>query len=117
MGTEMMTSDGAGGRFLFPLGTNHKFNGYADAFLTTPVDGLVDSYLWIGTTAFGCDHTATVHYFNTENASAELGWEVDYVAKRPLCESANLLLKGAYLDGKGAQQDVTRASVEINFTF
>jgi len=117
IGTEVMTSDGAGGRFLFPLGTNHRFNGYADAFLTTPVDGLVDSYAWVGTEAFGWNHTATFHCYNTENNRTELGWEVDYVASRKLCDSADLIFKGAYLDGKGPQEDLTRASVEVNFTF
>jgi hypothetical protein len=117
VGAEMMTSDGVGGRFRFPLGTNHKFNGFADAFLTTPVNGLVDTYAWIGTEAIGMKHTLAFHHYRTEEASSDLGWEVDYVASKKLCDSASLLFKGAFLDGKGAQADITRATVEINYTF
>jgi len=116
-GVEMMTSDGDGGRFRFPLGTNHKFNGFADAFLTTPVNGLIDTFLWAGTEAMSFRHVVTAHYFTTEHSRTDLGWEMDYVASRKICDNASFLLKGAWLDGKGAQADVTRASIELNFSF
>lgn len=117
IGAECMTSDGDGGRFLFPLGTNHKFNGFADAFLTTPVDGLIDYYTWVGAKFFGFNHKMAVHYFTTQHDSAELGWEVDYVAVRPIGEHTKVLIKGAYLDGRGVQHDITRASAEVNVSF
>lgn len=116
-GVELMTSDGAGGRFRFPLGTNHKFNGYADAFLTTPFNGLLDSYAWVGTEAIGFKHVVTAHNYRTEQNSTDLGWEIDYVASRKISDNASLLFKGAWLDGKGTQADVTRTSVEMNFSF
>ncbi|NWK55717.1 alginate export family protein [Verrucomicrobiaceae bacterium N1E253] len=117
LGAECMTSDGEGGRFLFPLGTNHKFNGFSDAFLTTPVDGLVDYYSWVGTKFLGFNHTMALHYFTTQHDSSELGWEIDYVAARQIGEYTKVILKGAYLDGKGDQFDITRASAEVNVTF
>ncbi|MGB0775339.1 MAG: alginate export family protein [Akkermansiaceae bacterium] len=116
-GAEIITSDGKGGRFRFPLGTNHKFNGFADAFLTPPAGGLRDYYAWIGTEALGFKHTLTYHHYQTENNSTNLGWELDYVAKRKLFENSNFILKVAHLDGEGTQMDVTRASAEINYSF
>lgn len=115
-GLEVMTSDGKNS-FRFPLGTNHKFNGFADAYLTTPGAGLLDYYAFIGTQAFGMKHKLVVHNFHTQSNSTELGWEIDYVATRKLSENANLLLKGAHLMGQGPQADVTRASAEISYTF
>jgi len=117
VGAEVMTSDGMGGRFRHPLGTNHKFNGFADAFLTTPADGLIDYYGWVGTKALGFNHTLTVHQFHTQHDSMDLGWEIDYVATRKICDSTSILFKAAHLEGEGSQTDVTRASAEINFTF
>lgn len=117
VGAECMTSDGDGGRFVFPLGTNHKFNGFADAFLTTPVDGLLDYYGWVGTKLVGFNHTVSMHYFTTQHDSSELGWEVDYAAARQFGEYTKVIIKGAYLDGKGEQMDIARASAEVNFTF
>ncbi len=117
VGVEVMTSDGAGGRFRFPLGTNHKFNGFADAFLTTPADGLIDVYAWVGTEAIGLKHVVTAHDYRTEHSSTDLGWEIDYVASRKISDNVSLLFKGAWLDGKGRQADVTRATVEMNYSF
>jgi len=117
LGAECMTSDGEGGRFIFPLGTNHKFNGFADAFINTPLDGLLDYYGWVGTKYFGFKHTASLHYFRTQHDSTELGWEIDYVAARKIGEYTKVVIKGAYLDGKDYINDTVRASAEINVSF
>lgn len=117
LGAECMTSDGEGGRFRFPLGTNHKFNGFADAFLTTPFDGLVDYYAFAGTKFLGFNHTLAAHYFTTQHDRSDLGVELDYVAARKIGEYTKLVFKGAYLNGRGTQFDITRASAEVNFSF
>jgi len=115
-GLEVMTSDGTNS-FRFPLGTNHKFNGFADAFLGTPRLGLIDYYAWVGTKALGFSHKLAVHNFHNDSGGAELGWEFDYVAARKIGENAKVILKGAYLNGNGVQRDITRASAEINYSF
>lgn len=115
-GVEVMTSDGRNS-FRFPVGTNHKFNGFADAYLTTRFDGLIDYYAWVGTKALGFTHKLAVHNFHTESGSTELGWEVDYVAGRKIGENAKFILKAAHLMGDGPQRDITRASAEINYSF
>ncbi len=115
-GIEVMTSNGKNS-FRFPLGTNHKFNGFADAYLTTPAAGLIDYYAFVGTKAFGLQHTLIVHNFHTESTSTELGWEFDYVAARKIGDNAKFILKAAHLMGDGPQVDITRASAEINYSF
>jgi len=116
VGVEMMTSDGVG-RFRIPLGTNHKFNGFADAFLTTPANGLVDTYVWVGTKAFGAKHKLALHNFQSEEVSASLGWEIDYVAAKKIYNNTKAVFKFAYLNGDNAQPDTTRASLELNYSF
>ncbi len=117
LGFERMTSDAGAGRFRMPLGTNHAFNGYADAFLTVPVGGLVDYYGWIGTKAFGFKHTVTLHNFSSEVGNVSLGWEVDYVAARKLTEKTSILFKVGLLEGAGPQQDIKRASVQLDYVY
>ncbi|MCP5537120.1 MAG: alginate export family protein [Akkermansiaceae bacterium] len=119
VGFEVMTSDGKGGQFLFPVGTNHAFNGFADAYLGTNPRGLglVDLYGWIGTKALGMSHTLSVHNYSEESGGVDLGWEVDYVAAKPIGENAKFILKAAHLMGDGPQIDITRASAEINYDF
>jgi len=121
-GAEIMTADGKGGRFVMPLGTNHAFNGFADAFLTTPRNGLQDYYAWVGGEFLGFNHTFSYHYFRTQKNSEDLGWEVDYVSSRKIGEYTKVVLKAAYLDGTGNtgdkdMYDIIRTSAEVNVTF
>ena len=93
-GVEVLTSDGVSS-FRLPLGTNHKLNGFADAFLTTPATRLVDYYAWVGTKALGFKHKLIIHQFHSESGSMETGREIDYVATRKIGEHAKVVLKAA----------------------
>ncbi|HXF15821.1 MAG TPA: hypothetical protein VN496_02395 [Burkholderiales bacterium] len=42
---EVLGSNNGQYAFQFPLATNHLFQGWADVFLTTPRQGIRDSYL------------------------------------------------------------------------
>ncbi len=104
--------------FQVPLGTNHKFNGYADAFLSTPSSGLRDSYIWLGTLLPG-DVSARLayHHFRSDDGSGGLGDEIDATFSRSIGANATALIKAAFLDGDGVRQaDITRFSCEINYT-
>ena len=57
--------------FKTPLGTNHKFNGWADQFLVTPNDGLEDTYLTLSTKVSGVKLMAVYHDFEAENSGME----------------------------------------------
>ena len=72
--------------FQTPLATGHKFNGWADKFLTTPAAGLEDAYgkisykisavnKWVD----GTKLTAVYHDFNGDN-SGDFGSEIDLSA-------------------------------------
>ena len=81
-GLEVLGGDGAIG-FSTPLATLHKFNGWADEFLTTPVNGLQDRYATIGSTwkAVGIldvlSVTAVYHDFRSERLGESYGTETD----------------------------------------
>lgn len=66
--------------FATPLATLHKFNGWADLFLGTPDQGLVDTYVSVSGKALGGGWTVMYHDFSADDASAavdDLGTELD----------------------------------------
>jgi hypothetical protein len=117
-GLELLNSDGGRASFQTPLATLHKFNGFADAFLTTPTNGLHDYYTWVGTVCpLEINHKLILHYFTTDEGGEALGWEIDYVATRKITKNFSVLLKLALLDGQGQQGDISRASIQGDYSF
>jgi hypothetical protein len=81
-GVDLLQGDGVKG-FDAPIGTLHKFQGWADKFLTTPPNGIDDRYLSV---AYGRKGTlgldavsgnAVFHRFDAQRGSAHYGSELD----------------------------------------
>jgi hypothetical protein len=79
LGYEVLGSDN-GVSFQTPLATLHKFQGWADKFLTTPPNGIEDAYVKAGITVAGVALTAFYHDFQSEEGSDDYGNEIDFVA-------------------------------------
>jgi len=82
LGYESLGSDSGNYGFSTPLATLHKFNGFADVFLATPNEGLVDIYATAVTKLGGGKIVLTYHDFSADEASAtvdDLGSEIDFV--------------------------------------
>jgi hypothetical protein len=81
-GIEVLGGNGVRG-FTTPLATLHKFNGWADEFLTTPANGLQDRYATVGmgwkNVAFldGLAATAVYHDFKSDRLGVHYGTESD----------------------------------------
>lgn len=71
--------------FETPLATKHKFNGWADVFLITPDDGLVDMNLMVGykNKELGL-LKAVYHDFSSDKGSTDYGTELDLLYKRAI---------------------------------
>lgn len=118
VGTEFLTSDGGKAAFQTPLATGHKFNGFADAFLVTPDRGLRDYYVWLGVTCpLKIKHKVILHYFTNDYGSDALGFETDYVAVKKINDHFSALLKLAFLNGSGGLNNVSRASLQLDYAF
>ena len=82
VGAEIMEGNGVKG-FTTPLATLHKFQGWADKFLTTPANGIEDRYATAGVTlkaVAGLDTLALVtsyHDYQAEHIDADYGNEVN----------------------------------------
>jgi len=124
-GFETLEGNGVVG-FSTPLGTLHKFQGYADAFLTTPANGIVDIYGKLGYEIkfeepvgpiTGVTAAVWYHDFDAERGGASLGREFDLEAVAKLGDHFAVGTKYANLDGDGAVRDrhKTWFYVEANY--
>ena len=71
--------------FVTPYGTNHKFNGFADKFLGTPAQGLVDANIMVGYKSKDVGvFKAIYHDFSSDVDSVDYGTELDLLYKRAI---------------------------------
>jgi hypothetical protein len=96
-GYEVLASDNGVG-FSTPLATLHKFQGWADTFLSTPGDGIEDLYGSIGSTLGPVKLVAVYHDFQAEDSSEDFGNELDLAATWPLTKQFSLQAKYASFD-------------------
>ena len=106
LGDEAMRGDGAVG-FSTPLATLHAFDGWADVFLTTPVNGIDDFYGKAGYSFAAAPLFANVsasviyHDFSAEHITADYGNEWDAIVEARLDDNVTFGVKYAgYRSGK-----------------
>ncbi|MFT6195005.1 MAG: hypothetical protein ACJASU_001913 [Cognaticolwellia sp.] len=106
LGAEVLGSDEAMYGFSTPLATLHKFNGWADQFLNTPKEGLVDLYASISGKAFGGGWTVTVHDYSADESTDtvdDLGSEINAVYTKKFAQNYSAGIKyAAYSAGDSA---------------
>ena len=95
LGYESLGSDNGVG-FRTPLATLHKFQGWADKFLTTPGQGIEDLYLTVKYKWDKWNFTGVYHDFSAESGSEDFGTEFDVSAAYKITDRYGLLLKGAF---------------------
>ena len=119
-------NDGTRETFITPLGTNHKFNGWADKFLATPRGGLIDVNVRAGYKAKGLGKfLAVYHVFTADKKMGgedDLGTEIDalYANKLPGVNNVKFLAKAAFFqEGEvaGYNSDVTKFWVMLDYKF
>ena len=129
-GLEFLGGNGTTG-FQTPLATLHKFNGWADKFLTTPANGLMDyygvvSYQLSGLHAYvdGVELTAAYHKYNGDKRG-DFGSEADFsigksfklTGTQPI-KSVDFLIKFATYDAHDAPYtDTQKAWAQVGFKF
>ena len=117
-GYQLLGSDDGNFAFRFPLGTNHKFQGFDDLFLVTPNTGLQDLYAGVGADLpRGVKAAFIFHQFWSDDVSTDLGSEYDMVASKALNAYWSVLVKAAFFDGHNGQPDVSRVWLQTTFKF
>ncbi len=95
----LAAGDGTG--FATPLATLHKFQGWADKFLSTPGDGVEDLYFGLDAAAGPVKLAAVYHDFQAEDSSEDFGSEIDLSATWPVNEYFTTELKFAGFSADG----------------
>ena len=120
-GYELLGSD-SGRAVQTPMATLHKFNGWADLFLTTPNGGLEDiyggiAYKFDGVKALpGLNAAVTYHRFSSDAGSVRFGDEWDASLGFKLGR-VGLLAKYADYSAKGFGVDTRKLWLQAEFAF
>ena len=104
-----MSSNGGKYAFQTPFGTNHLFQGWVDKFLTTPKEGIRDSFITAaykyGDFAFFADY----HWLNSDKDFSKVGggsgdqYGTEWNAAATYNYSKNIMTKVEY--GKYSERD------------
>ena len=107
----------AGTAFKTPLATLHKFQGFADVFLNTPANGVVDTYGSVSYTLAGFKLLAIYHDFESDENDISYGHEFDAVIARKVGKNVTLVAKYADYDANALAVDTDKLWLMINATF
>ena len=108
--------------FQTPLGTNFKFQGWADKFLTTPPDGVRDLYAggshgWkkvLGADAITL--TGTWHRFRSDRNGQHYGQEVDFLASAKV-RRTTVSVRYAHYDADAFATDTDKMWVQLDWAY
>lgn len=107
--------------FQTPLGTNFKFQGWADKFLTTPANGVRDLYLGGGYgwkqmgPLSGVTLAATWHRFDSDRLNQHYGDEIDLLASAKVKKTA-VSVRYAHYDAKAMATDTDKFWFQLDWS-
>ena len=92
----------------------HKFQGWADKFLSTPGAGIEDAYVSLGGKVGPVKLAAVYHDFQAESASEDYGTEIDLVATWAINKQFTVQAKYAAFEADSAAfSDIDKAWVTL----
>lgn len=107
VGYELLGADDFSG-FETPLATKHAYNGWADQFLGTPTNGLVDTYVLLTGKLKGVKLLGVYHDFQADKGSADYGTEIDLLAAKKFGKHYSGGIKYASYDAKDFSVDTEK---------
>lgn len=116
-GYERLGSDqlASGQRFGFttPLATLHKYQGFADKFLTTPANGVVDTQLKAGYVQAAWDLQLQYHWLDAASGDADYGTELDLTYQYKFSPRYAVLVKAAHYNADSHQTDTHKLWLQL----
>ena len=112
--------NGGNAAFSTPLATLHGQNGWADIFLGTPDDGLVDVNGMIGYKSKGFGVAKVVyHDFSSDRGNTDYGTETDVLYKNKISAVKGLsgMLKASFYSADAYKVDTTKYWVMLDYKF
>lgn len=111
VGYESLGSDDGNYGFSTPLATLHKFNGWADMWLSTPAQGLEDAYMKVLGSAAGGKYLIAYHKFSAESPSngvSDLGSEINLQYTRKINDIFSMGVKYAAYEAGDIKVDTDK---------
>jgi len=107
-GYEVLGSNNGQYGFSTPLATLHGQNGWADKFLSTPADGLVDVTLKVAGKVAGVKLVGVYHDYTADNGSDKYGTELNLLAAKKFGKNYSLGAKYAGYSADTWSVDTTK---------
>ncbi len=120
LGYEVLGSDDGAYGFATPLATLHKFNGWADQFLGTPAQGLVDMSVSVSGKLAGVKLMAVYHEFEADeesNGVDDLGSELDLLVAKKFSENYSAGIKYAMYSEGDIKTDTDKGWLWVSAKF
>ena len=105
---EVLGSDGGQAGFRTPVATLHKFQGWTDRFLATPVGGVRDLWFSVAGNVAGATVTGVFHDFRADEGGADYGSEIGLAITYPLRDNLSFLFKTAQYSADEHASDITK---------
>lgn len=125
LGLEVLEGDGVKG-FTTPLATLHRFQGWADKFLTTPVNGIQDGYVNAGYLSKGVGPLDTLglslswHKYESQRLSIDYGSELDLQLQGKVGRTTGTLKYASYAASSTTpltQRDTDKLWAQVDFAW
>ncbi len=107
-GYAVLGSDGGEAAFKTPLATLHKFQGWTDRFLATPLNGVADAYVTVTSRTGPVVVTLAYHDFQAEKGGADYGYEIGASLSWKINKHFDAQLKFADYSAKEHATDITK---------
>jgi len=118
VGYEVLEGDGVAGQsFQTPLATLHKFQGWADQFLSTPAGGIEDLYVGVSGTVLEGTYNLIYHDFSAQTGGGSYGDEIDASLQWKIGKHYGVLLKLAHYSADGFATDTEKYWVMFTASF
>jgi hypothetical protein len=117
IGYEVLGGSPQDGQFNTPLATLHKFNGWADKFLTTPILGLQDLFISINAKLGRFTLTGVYHDFSSDSGGFDWGTEFDAAVVYTAPWKQKFSIKYADYDAKDHATDTRKLWIWTSWGF
>ncbi len=114
-GYAVLGSDGGEAAFRTPLGTLHKFQGWTDRFLATPLNGVADAYVTVSSQTGPVSVTLAYHDFQAERGGADYGYEIGAMLNWNVNDTFSAQLKFADYSAKEHATDITKFWLIVSY--
>ena len=120
---EKLSSNDGNYAFQTPLGTNHLFQGWADHFLTTPRQGIKDTFLTLGGKIGKLTVLGEYHRYKSDTGGINFGDELDLSVAYQFTKQLSAKMEYAGFNEKDIQvgaarkSDLTKTWVTLLYNF